>query len=102
VFALRAGRRILVLDEPTAHLDAEAEFAIFQQVIGQMRGVTVLFISHRLSTVRLADRIAVLRDGRVNEIGTHAELLKSGQDYAQMFDLQAQAFTGEPSPEASR
>lgn len=92
ILALRAGRRILVLDEPTAHLDAEAEFDTFKKVIAAARGATVILISHRLSTVRLADRIAVLRDGRVGESGSHEELIARRTEYAEMFDMQARQF----------
>lgn len=96
VFALRAGRRVLVLDEPTAHLDAEAEFATFKKLIAAARGVSVILISHRLSTVRLADRIAVIRDGRLHECGTHEELVAGGVDYAEMFEVQARQFRDDP------
>ncbi|MFI7337026.1 ABC transporter ATP-binding protein [Streptomyces sp. NPDC050085] len=92
LFALRAGRTVLVLDEPTAHLDAEAEFDVFRKVVEAARGASVLLISHRLSTVRLADRIAVIRDGKVSEIGTHEDLVRSGADYARMFATQARQF----------
>jgi len=96
VFALRAGRRILVLDEPTAHLDVEAEFEVFRQVIAAAEGATVILISHRLSTVRLADRIAVIREGRIAECGSHDELVAGGLDYAEMFSMQASQYLGEP------
>ena len=93
LFALQCGRRILVLDEPTAHLDAEAEFEIFRTLISAADGASVLLISHRLATVRLADRIVVIRDGAVSEQGSHAELIAHGGDYAEMFALQAQQFS---------
>ncbi|MFK4100718.1 ATP-binding cassette domain-containing protein [Streptomyces sp. NPDC019531] len=96
VFALRAGRRILVLDEPTAHLDVEAEFEVFRHVIAAARGATVILVSHRLSTVRLADRIAVISDGRVTECGTHDALIADGLDYAEMFHMQASQYLTEP------
>ncbi|MFF7633595.1 ABC transporter ATP-binding protein [Kitasatospora sp. NPDC008050] len=100
VFALRAGRGVLMLDEPTAHLDAQAEFEVFERLISAARGATVILISHRLSTVRLADRIAVLSDGRITELGSHDELLAEGGDYAELFALQAQQFSGAPPPGA--
>ncbi|WP_327070533.1 ABC transporter ATP-binding protein/permease [Kitasatospora sp. NBC_01250] len=98
IFALRAGRGVLMLDEPTAHLDAQAEFEVFERLITAARGATVILISHRLSTVRLADRIAVLSDGRITELGTHDELVAEGGDYAQLFALQGQQFTDAALP----
>ncbi|MFD8212202.1 ATP-binding cassette domain-containing protein [Streptomyces sp. NPDC059697] len=92
VFALRAGRTLLILDEPTAHLDAEAEGRIFNRLIAAARGATVILISHRLATVRLADRIALLQDGRIQELGTHEELLTERRIYAELFELQSQQF----------
>lgn len=100
IFALRAGRSILMLDEPTAHLDAETELHTFRRLISLARGASVILISHRLSTVRLADRIAVLRDGGVSEIGSHDRLIANGLDYNELFNLQAQQFTGTPGTAA--
>ncbi|PRY41285.1 ATP-binding cassette subfamily B protein [Umezawaea tangerina] len=92
LFAVRAGRQVLVLDEPTAHLDADAEFAVFHQVVTAMRGASIILVSHRLATVRFADRIAVFRDGVVSELGSHSDLIASPADYARMFDVQASPF----------
>jgi ATP-binding cassette, subfamily B, bacterial len=83
---------IWILDEPTASLDPEAEAAIFAELKENLRGRTGLVISHRFSTVRIADRIAVLADGRVTELGTHAELLRAGGRYAKLFELQAAGY----------
>ncbi|TDE33623.1 ABC transporter ATP-binding protein [Nonomuraea mesophila] len=92
LFAVGRGRRLLVLDEPTAHLDVRAEEAFFDQVVREVRGASVVLISHRLSTVRHAGRIALLRSGRIAEIGTHEELLDRDGDYARLFRLQAGRF----------
>ncbi|GIM90904.1 ABC transporter ATP-binding protein [Paractinoplanes toevensis] len=92
LYAVAAGRRLLVLDEPTANLDVRAEAAFHEQVIAQVRDTTTLLISHRLSTVRAADRILLLHDGRVAEDGTHDELLALGGRYARFFRTQAEAF----------
>jgi ATP-binding cassette subfamily B protein len=83
---------ILILDEPTAALDAEAEHAVFQRFRALAQGRTTILISHRFPTVRMADRIIVLEDGRVIEEGTHAELLAAGARYARLFALQAQGY----------
>ncbi len=83
---------VLVLDEPTAALDAEAEAEIFERFRELARGRTALLITHRFSTVRMADRIVVLEEGRLTECGTHAELLRSGGRYARMFRKQAEGY----------
>ena len=83
---------ILVLDEPTAALDARAEFEVFQRFRELSRGRTALIISHRFSTVRMADRILVLECGRVLESGTHADLQALGGRYAELFELQAAGY----------
>ncbi len=88
---------VLVLDEPTASLDAEAEHAIFERFRQLAAGRTVLLVTHRFSTVRMADRIVVLDDGRVIEEGTHAELVRAGGQYARMFALQAEGYRLEAS-----
>ncbi|MEU4236167.1 ABC transporter ATP-binding protein [Actinoplanes sp. NPDC026619] len=92
LYAVDAGRRLLILDEPTANLDVRAEAEFHEQVISQVRDTTTLLISHRLSTVRSADRILLLHDGRVAEDGTHDELLALGGRYARFFHTQAEAF----------
>ncbi|MFP4438943.1 MAG: ABC transporter ATP-binding protein [Chloroflexaceae bacterium] len=83
---------VLVLDEPTAALDAEREYEIFQRFRELTAGRIALLISHRFSTVRMADRIAVLEHGTVTEIGSHAELLELDHTYARLFLMQAEGY----------
>ena len=83
---------LLILDEPTAALDARAEFEVFQRFKELSAGKTAVLISHRFSTVRMADRILVLDGGRIEEVGTHAELLTAGKRYAELFELQAAGY----------
>ena len=83
---------IWILDEPTSSLDPEAEAAIFAELKDNLRGRIGIVISHRFSTVRIADRIAVIVDGRVAEFGTHDELLRSGGRYAKLFEIQAAGY----------
>ncbi len=83
---------VLILDEPTAALDARSEFAVFQRFGDLAEGRTAILISHRFSTVRIADRILVLEGGRVAEAGTHAELVAARGRYAELFDLQAAGY----------
>jgi ATP-binding cassette subfamily B protein len=84
---------VLVLDEPTAALDAEAEAEIFGRFRALARGRTAILITHRFSTVRMADRIAVFEAGRLTECGTHAELLAADGRYARMFRIQAAGYS---------
>jgi ATP-binding cassette subfamily B protein len=83
---------LLVLDEPTAALDARAEYEIFQRFRDLSRGRTAVLISHRFSTVRMADRILVLEGGQVVESGSHEALLAQGGRYAELFELQAAGY----------
>jgi ATP-binding cassette subfamily B protein len=90
--AIDAGAGVLVLDEPTAALDVRAEAELFDNFLTVTRGLTTILVSHRLSSVRHADRIVVLDGGRLVEDGTHDELVAAGQGYARMFALQAERF----------
>ncbi|WP_282018194.1 ABC transporter ATP-binding protein [Salegentibacter mishustinae] len=83
---------VLILDEPTSALDARAETEAFDRFIKLTEGKTAVIISHRFSTVRIADRIMVLKNGNVLEIGTHNELMKNDKLYAELFNLQAQGY----------
>jgi ATP-binding cassette subfamily B protein len=84
--------QVLILDEPTAALDARSEFEVFQRFAELTAGKTALFISHRFSTVRMADRIVVLKEGRIAEDGDHEALSKLGGVYAEMFEMQAASY----------
>lgn len=95
------GANVLVLDEPTAALDVRAEAQLYERFLSITAGLTAIVISHRFSTVRRAERICVLADGRVAEEGSHEELLNLGGKYAEMFKLQAARF-GPDSPESSQ
>lgn len=83
---------ILILDEPTSALDAKAEYDVFKRFIGLTEGKTSVIISHRFSTVRMADRILVLQHGKIEELGTHEELMKNKSLYSELFDLQAEGY----------
>lgn len=83
---------VMVLDEPTSALDARAETEAFDRFIRLTEGKTAVIISHRFSTVRIADRIMVLKDGAVQEIGTHDELMQNDQLYSELFNLQAAGY----------
>ena len=89
---MREESDILVLDEPTAALDAEAEHAVFERFRQLSRGRTTIVISHRFPTVRMADRIVVLEDGKMVEEGTHAALVHANGKYARLFALQAAGY----------
>ncbi len=92
LYALRTGADLLVLDEPTAHLDVRTEFEVFRRLAAQRGTAGVVLISHRLSTVRQADRIVLLDGGRITESGTHDELIALDGTYAKMFAIQAERF----------
>ncbi|WP_016951693.1 ABC transporter ATP-binding protein [Anabaena sp. PCC 7108] len=89
---MRSQADILVLDEPTSAIDAQAEFEIFNHFRAITQHQMVLLISHRFSTVRMADKIAVIEDGVVLELGTHEELLQAGGRYSELFLLQAAGY----------
>jgi ATP-binding cassette subfamily B protein len=93
LYKVRTGAGLLVLDEPTAHLDVRTEQQLFDRLIGRNGGTSIVLISHRLSTVRQADRIVLLDGGRVTENGSHDELMALGGAYAEMFSIQAERFT---------
>jgi ABC-type multidrug transport system fused ATPase/permease subunit len=101
LYAVRTGAWLLVLDEPTAHLDVRTEFELFGRLAARARRgagegpsqASVVLISHRLSTVRQADRIVLLEGGRITEAGSHEELITLGGKYAAMFALQAERFS---------
>jgi len=84
--------QVLILDEPTAALDARSEYEVFQRFADLTAGKMALFISHRFSTVRMADRIVVLEKGRIAEDGNHDQLTHLGGRYAEMFELQAASY----------
>jgi ATP-binding cassette, subfamily B, bacterial len=90
--AVSTGAGVVILDEPTAQLDVRGEMEIFERILRATRQCTTILISHRFSTVRLADRICVLEQGKVVELGTHDELMAKGGRYRTMFELQAQRF----------
>ena len=83
---------IVVLDEPTSALDPSAEYEVFRKFRELAAGRTTILISHRFSTVRMADRIYVLANGCITEFGSHDELMQRGGEYARMFELQAQSY----------
>jgi ATP-binding cassette subfamily B protein len=94
---MRPAPLLTVLDEPTAALDAPTEAAIFERFAGAAErsaaaGAVTVLVSHRFSTVRIADIIVVVEDGRVTETGSHEDLLAAGGTYAQLFALQAKAY----------
>jgi ATP-binding cassette, subfamily B, bacterial len=93
--AVRMGAGVVILDEPTAQLDVRGEAEIFERILSATRHCTTILISHRFSTVRHADRICVLENGEVVELGSHDELIALNGRYRTMFDLQAQRFTTE-------
>jgi len=84
--------QLLILDEPTAALDARSEFEVFHRFAELTTGKMALFISHRFSTVRMADRIVVLDNGKIAEEGSHDQLAGMGGRYAEMFEMQAASY----------
>jgi ATP-binding cassette subfamily B protein len=98
--AVRGGAGLLILDEPTASLDVRAETELFERLLGLARGVTTILVSHRLASVRRADRIVVVDEGRVVEDGTHDALMRAGGRYARMYTLQAERFAAAAGEEA--
>lgn len=92
LLAVRRGAGLLVLDEPTAHLDVRTEAELFARLLNRDGDTSIVLISHRLATVRRADRIAVLDSGRITETGSHDDLMAQDGTYAAMFRLQAERF----------
>jgi ATP-binding cassette, subfamily B, bacterial len=92
VCSVLQGAGVVLLDEPTAQLDVRGEAEIFERLLAATRACTTILISHRFSTVRLADLVCVVTDGKVAELGTHDELMQLGGRYRTMFDLQASRF----------
>jgi ABC-type multidrug transport system fused ATPase/permease subunit len=92
ICGVKQGAGLVLLDEPTAQLDVRGEAEIFSRLLEATRECTTILVSHRFSTVRLADRIAVVEDGQVIELGSHDELMALGRRYRTMYDLQASRF----------
>lgn len=92
--------QLLVLDEPTAALDVQTEYDVYTRFYDLTQGRMTLLISHRFSTIRMADRILYLADGQIREEGTHDELLGRGGEYARLYRLQASQYLDQPSEEA--
>ena len=97
--AILKGAPVLILDEATSNLDSESEAAVQQSLNQLVAGKTVLVVAHRLSTIRNANRIAVLEGGRLVELGSHDELLALGGTYSRLFELQTLAESAPPPPE---
>ncbi len=102
LYALDRGAEVLILDEPTASLDVRAETELFEQLLEVTRGRTSILVSHRLNSVRHADRIVVIDDGMITEDGDHASLLAADGAYARMFRLQASRFVTAADAEGDR
>lgn len=85
----------MVLDEPTAALDPIAESEVYEQYNRYTQGRTAIFISHRLASTKFSDRIILLDDGEIAEMGTHEELMRAGGNYARMFEVQSSYYRKE-------
>lgn len=93
--ALYKDAPVVILDEPTAALDPKAEYDIYLKFLSLVDSKTSIFISHRLSSTKFCDRIVVLRDGQIVELGSHSELLAQKGYYAELFNMQAQFYLDE-------
>lgn len=89
---MRENAQLLILDEPTAALDPRSEYEVYQRFVELAQGRTTLLITHRLASVRMADRILVLKSGRLIEEGTHRELLRRGGEYSMLWNMQAEQY----------
>ena len=92
LYAAERGAGLLVLDEPTAHLDVRSEQELFERLLARPRSASVVLVSHRLATMRRVDRIVLLHNGRIAESGSHEELMRLDGRYAEMFRIQARRF----------
>lgn len=91
--ALFRNAPVAILDEPTAALDPRAEYEMYQQFDAMVAGKTAVYVSHRMSSARFCDRIAVFRDGEIGELGTHEELMEKDSHYAELYRMQARYYT---------
>ncbi|MDF2718539.1 MAG: Xenobiotic-transporting ATPase, partial [Paenibacillus sp.] len=92
---------LVVLDEPTAALDPKAETDVFERFAAMAGSRTAILVSHRLGMARLCDRVMVMQDGRLTELGTHDELLAAGGEYARLWSLQSQWYRESAIPARS-
>src|SRR4029077_16953703 len=99
---LRGARDLVILDEPSSGLDAEAEHDIHASLVAQRLGCSSVLISHRLNTVRDADHVVVLADGKISEQGNHDALMAQSGTYSRLFSLQAKGYAAEPATIGSR
>jgi ATP-binding cassette subfamily B protein len=100
LYSSSRGSSVLILDEPTANLDVDAEVALFDQLLEHASGATAIVVSHRFSTVRRAQRILVIDDGRLIEDGSHHELMDMDGTYRRLYSLQAERFRSEAGTDA--
>lgn len=90
-----ADKEFLILDEPTAAIDAKLENQIYQQFIELAANKTVIFVTHRLSSVRMADKVLVLKQGKIMDFASHDELMKHNEYYQELYQLQAEPYVAE-------